>query len=122
MEMKSYYHGTGADALAQIAAVGLRPGTYVTETFQTAALYALSHRHEGGALILKVRACVSIPEQQAYPDERIIVGAARVIGVYAPNFEDDSLPEDWMEPNEDITDFKYPGLYNPINWLIRAED
>jgi hypothetical protein len=109
----TYYHGTSIAAVENMLRKGIQRGTWVSTDFQWSVYYALKHFPEGVA-VLEVSAQAIAPTELAFDEERIVVGAARISEKYTPLFT--SIPEDWMEPNDDITSQRYPELFSMASW------
>jgi hypothetical protein len=117
---KNYYHGTSLEALKGILINGLAVGSFVSTDFQWSVYYAfMANPHPDETVMLEIQAPVREPDEKAFDEERITIGSARIIKVYRPKFS--TIPEDWMEPNPEITSQLYPELFSIENWQLAGK-
>lgn len=112
MENGIFYHGTGKRYANSITKNGLDAGSYITNDFGFAASYAM--RHKNPVVLVFENIPVELPEDIAFENEFVTAAISFPSKIVSPVFK--SIPEDWWETADDLSERKYPELFNIENW------
>ena len=111
-----FFHGTNKKFAKKIINEGLNKSSYVTTEFEFAAGYALRQGNEAVILYFDENIKIESPQESAYWGEVEFITKEKYFPskILIPKFN--SLPSDYYELNDDISDRKYPEFFSSNSW------